>query len=114
MSREFGYYLIFPWMLLLTVYVVFPGNKQIECKSENKQIDKELVSPDEISIIAYDNVLLWRKQHNTVEVLAVINKSLEDGKITKKEYEDITNVVDVARYGNAKYELLNKQVFPRL
>jgi len=108
-------FLVFPWLILLTICVFLPG-KQTEYKqSENNQIEvKNLFPPDEISIVAYDNVLLWRKQHNTVDVLAVINKSLEDGKITKKEYEDIINVVDVARYGNAKYELLNKQVFPRL
>jgi hypothetical protein len=124
MSKEFGF-LIFPWLLLLTVYAIFPGKeKPVEkpvIKLEEPIVKPDipndsLVPSDEISVLGYNNVLCWQKDVNTIAVLDVINKSLKDGKITENEYEEISKTVDAARYGDAKYELLNPKtkIYPKL
>lgn len=118
--KDLGWGFILAWLFLLSAYVFFPNKeateKPIVVESIPSDEPQEIRDPDEISMLAYNNVLGWQKDVNTTAVLNIITRSLKDGKITEKEYKEISEVVDRERYGNSKYELLNPKtkIYPRL
>lgn len=87
-----------------------PVIKKVQVIEEEKPAKPVITaSPNEISVVGYNNVLQWKKSVNSPEVQVLVKKALEDGKIVEREYEEIAEAVDVARYGNSKQELLKPE-----